>query len=516
VRRLLVAAALVCACTLRAPRNDSASCGANSQCHATPIALTSVAAEVQPGSDSSFGLHQSGNVNLGASVEQDFTLSPAFTASGQVIQLQTAGGALPVALATVIFTDHVRPIPDRVQQITTRTDANGTFSARLPVGQWDVLVQPPAPLPPYRLPLPFSTSSALPPLTLPSVSSLVTVQGSVTAPGAALAGATVAAVDATGNALSSSATVAADGGYSLVLPPGTTSYFLEVGASSLADGGTAAADGGVVGSDVATLPNYDKLPGVPDVVLSLPPVANLTGTVADSGGTPLGGVMVFARSTAAEPWTFARSTVTDSTGAFSLQVRAGNYVIEAVPAAGVSDPAISPIQTVDVPAAGTTVRLICPRSKLTHSLLILLPNGKPAGANYQITATRQTDALLVTRTATTIPTDPTGGSLITGDPGTYNVLVTAPAGTGLPRRYTQLVLDPADAPNDVGVIQLDSALTVVGTVHGIPAGGRDGPIQGATVSFFGLDPFGDSLLLGSASTDSNGHYSVVLPDVANP
>jgi hypothetical protein len=516
VKRALVALALVCACTLRAPRNNAASCGADSQCHPTPIALTSVAAQVQPASDSSFGLVQSGNVNLLASVEQDFTLFPAVLASGQIIQLQNAGGAAPVGQATVIFTDHLRAIPDQVQQITARSDVNGSFSARLPAGYlWDVLVQPPPPLPPYRLSQPFSTSTSVPLLTLPSLASLVTVQGTVTAPGADLAGASVAAVDATGNALSTSATLDADGGYSLVLPPGTSSYFLEVGAPGPADGGVAAADGGVAGADLATLPSYDKLPGVANVVLSLPPVASLTGTVIDSNGRSLAGVPVFARSTTDEPWTLARSTITDANGAFALQVRAGIYVVEAVPPAGPTDPAISPIQDVTVPVAGATIRLVCP-PKPIRTVLILLPNGKPAGPNFQITATRQTDPLLVTRVATALATNLNGESLITGDPGTYNVLVTAPTGTGLPRRYTQLILDPADAPTDVGVIQLDSALMVVGTVHGTPEGGRDGPILGATVSYFGLDLSGDSLLLGSASTDSLGHYSVILPDVANP
>jgi hypothetical protein len=517
VKRALLALALVCACTLRAPRNNAASCGADSTCHPTPIALTSVSAQVQPGSDSSFGLVQSGNVNLGASVEQDFTLSPTVLATGQVIQLQNAGGAAPVGQATVIFTDHLRAIPGQVQQITARSDVNGSFSARLPAGfLWDVLVQPPPPLPPYRLPLPFSTSTAVPLLTLPSPASLVTVQGTVTAPSADLSGASVAAVDATGDALSTSATVDADGGYSLVLPPGTNSYFLEVGAPGPpADGGVAAADGGVANAELATLPSYDKLPGVANVVLSLPPVANLNGTVVDSAGRTLAGVPVFARSTTDESWTLARSTVTDASGAFSLQVRAGIYVVEAVPPAGTTDPAISPMQDVTVPVAGATIRLVC-SPKLIRTLLILMPNGRPAGANFQITATRQTDPLLVSRVATALATSLNGESLITGDPGTYNVLVTAPAGTGLPRRYTQLVLDPADPPTDVGVIQLDAALTVVGTVHGTPEGGKDGPVSGAMVSFFGLELGGDSLLLGSTSTDSLGHYSVVLPDVAGP
>jgi hypothetical protein len=41
-------------------------------------------------------------------------------------------------------------------------------------------------------------------------------------------------------------------------------------------------------------------------------------------------------------------------------------------------------------------------------------------------------------------------------------------------------------------------------------------VVNATVSFFALDAANHGVLLGTAPTDLNGHYTVVLPDVAQP
>jgi len=65
-------------------------------------------------------------------------------------------------------------------------------------------------------------------------------------------------------------------------------------------------------------------------------------------------------------------------------------------------------------------------------------------------------------------------------------------------------------------IGISPPLAVVGTVRGAPPGAADLPVANATVSFYGLDSSGHSILLGSAPTDSQGRYETILPDVAQP
>lgn len=513
-RGVLLAAAL-CACSLRAPRNESgsASCTSENQCHTAPTALSAVSAEVRPGNDSSLGVVQAANIDLSAGAEQDFVLTPAILETGSVTRLQDDGSEVPAASATVIFTDHAPAIRDRVQQVRAQTDGQGAFSARLPSGLWDVVVQPQPPLPPFRLPQPLPASGTLPALKLPAPSSLVAVAASVTAGGADLSGATVAAVDVEGNPLSAPATVRADGGYSLLLPPGTSTYLLEVGAPSPADAGVSPGSG--VPQNLATLPSYDKLPGVPALVLPLPPVATLSGVVVSAAHTPLPGVPVFARSTSGDPWTLARSTVTDSNGAFSLQLREGTYVVEAAPSTASDQPATSPIETVALAAATPGITLSCPQ-KVRRKILVLMPNGRPVGVNFQIVATRLSDALLLTRSATTTSTGRDGSATITGDPGTYRVEVVPPAGTGFPVRITNLLLDPSEDTADIAVVQIQPAVVVTGEARTAVGRGTAG-VAGATVSFFTKDPqTGASVLLCSAATDPGGEYTCILPDGPNP
>lgn len=515
MKRALLLIAALCACSLRAPRNEAAngSCTSQNQCHAAPTALAAVSAEVRPGNDSSLGVVQAANIDLGASTEQDFVLKPALLETGTVTRLQDNGSEAPVASATVVFTDHAPAIRDRVQQVRAQTDGQGAFSARLPDGLWDVMVQPQPPLPPLRLSQPFSTAGTLPALKLPAPSSLVAVAATVTAGGADLSGATVAAVDAQGNPLSAPATVGADGGYSLLLPPGSATYLLEVGAPSPADAGVSPGSG--VPPNLATLPSYDKLPGVPALVLPLPPVATLSGVVVSAARTPLPGVPVFARSTPDDPWTLARSTVTDSNGAFSLQLREGTYVVEAAPSTASDQPATSAIQTVVLTAAGPSLTLVCPE-KVRRKVVVLMPNGRAAGANFQIVANRLSDALLLTRSATTTSTERDGSAIITGDPGTYRVEVVPPADSGFPVRITNFVLDPAEDNTDIAILQIQPAIVVTGEARTASGRGTTG-VAGATVNFFTKDPqTGASVLLCSAATAPGGQYTCILPDGANP
>jgi hypothetical protein len=542
MKRAAAVLILLCSCSLRAPRSDVSSCSSDQQCnaatansgsgnapvgtganvcflgecrgHSADLALVSV--EVRPTNDSPFAVTQVANLDLRQSVVQNLVLTRLFTTTGVVTQQQDLGDASAVPNASVTFISHAPAIADRKQQIATHANGAGVFAVNLPGGRWDLLIQPPLPLPPFRPAQVFTTGGALPPMVLPSVGSLVRVQGAVSAGGADLSGATLTAIDATGQSISAPAQVASDNTYSLFLPPATTTYFLEVGPPATPSGTAGPAV-------VETLPNYDQIPGATNVVLPLPDVATLSGTVVDSSGAALASVPVYARSTDDEPWTLARSAITDSNGAFSLVLRGGTYTVEAAPPASPGSPAISPVQKVVVPlqaaadggvAQGGGIRLVCP-SKLHRTGLVLTADGSPAGANYQVTATRLGDPLLTTRSATSTATATGGTFELTGDPGIYRLEITPPLSAGLPRRIVQVTLDP-NGPGTLPTVQIDAPLTVVGTVHGTPAGGSDRPVAGAMVNFFGLDSSGSSILLGSALTDQNGSYTCVLPDVANP
>jgi hypothetical protein len=299
----------------------------------------------------------------------------------------------------------------------------------------------------------------------------------------------------------------------LLLPPSTSLFFVEVGPPANPDGGTAP-------DTLATLPNYDHVPGTSSIVLPLPEVTTLSGTVFDAGGVALASVPVFARSTGDEPWTLARSATTDSNGNFSLVLRAGTYLVEAAPSLS-QTAGVSPVQTIQVPllqpgadggVSGSGLSIVCP-PKLHRTGLVQTPSGKP-GASYQVTATRLADPLLISRTQTAT-TDKNGAFELAADPGTYRLEITPPANTGLPLRVVQIVVD-AGGVDELATIVIDQPLSVVGAVHGTPAGGKDTPVAGATVSFFAFDASGASVLLGSALTDQNGSYTCILPDIANP
>jgi hypothetical protein len=525
-RAIAIAVALICACSLRAARNNAASCvsvdqcgGGNTcflgQCRGHSAALGLVSVEVQPGGSSPFTTLQVAGLNLQQSVVQNFTPTPFVTVSGSVQQQQDSGAATAVKGATVTFTSQAPIIADRVQQVSAQADSSGAFSLRLPQDRFDVAVRPPPPDPPYQAPQAFSTgtgSTALFSAVLPSESSLVKIQGSLSAGGESLAGASVTAVDGAGDLISSPVLVTSGNNFALSLPPGTSSYFLQVGPPASIDSGSGISPA----PGVLSLPNY-QLPGSTNVVVPLPQVATLSGTVVDSLGTPLANVQVLARSTSAQQFTLSRTVNTASNGTFSFVLRAGEYQVEAAPPATVGQPAVSPSQRITIAAsANNSVLLVCP-PQVFHKQRVVLQNGKFAGPGFQVTATRADDPLLSTRTAITSATDSNGLFQITGDPGTYRVEITPPPSVAVPRHIAQIDLPADDNETNLSpFITLDAPLTVLGTVHGTPAGGKDTPLSGATVSFFALDAAGSSVLLGSAVTDDNGNYTCILPDISNP
>ncbi len=530
-RLLLLAAISLCACALRDPRNTYAPCTSSKQCDSTYVCflgqcrggslnLAIVSAEVRPPNVSQLAQLQQAGIDLHLTVLQDFALKPPISVSGQVTQQQDVGAATPVAGASIVFTDRQPPIPDRVTRVMARSDVSGNYSARLPAGSWDVQVQPPDTQPPQHAPLSLPPSvgavgmTATLNLTLPKPSSLIRINGTLSSDAGPLSGARVSASDSSGAALSAPA-VSVDGGFSLLLPAGTRQYYLHVGPPTDLDGGLPAND---------PLPNYDDLApfstdgGSPAVVLTLTAPATLQGRVFDATDAGIAGAHVYARTDNAPLWSLQRATTADATGAYSLALREGPYVVEAAPSSAPDAPAVSSEQLVQVNAPSTAKNLQCPPKARAFGLVIK-PDGTAAGAGFQITATRLPDRLLTTRTAWV------GGGPIPGatdaaglyDSGSYRVEVVPPVETGLPRKLVQFVLSQAGGAETVlPTIQISPPLEVVGTVHGAAPGALDAPVPGTTVDFFATDASGLTVFLGSGLTDSNGRYRAILPDVARP
>ena len=519
---------LLCACSLRAPRVDSAPCSSSGQCDRQNVcylgecrgrssALSTVVAEVRPPNDSQLGPAQRANIDLHSSVVANFTLQPLLRVTGVVEQEQDASSALsPVPGASVIFTDHAPAIPDRVGQVTAPTGPNGEFKVQLPSSTWDVLVQPPAPLPPLQLAGEVQSAAQGVELRLPRVGALARVTGTLSAGGAPLDGAQVVAVDDRGQPISVPSS-SADGGFALLLPPGPPPFRLEVG-----PGAAGAADAGVPAGSQDPLPSYEPLgqpSGAPftssgplTVALeALPPVAVVRGRVVDLAGAGIGAARVSAASLAGPGWTLARSTVASPDGTFVLTLRAGPYLIEAAPDASPSAPGVSGERSLTVTATTPFLVITCPR-KSTATGVVVQPDGRPAGAGYEITATRLPDRLLTGRTATATPTDGTGAFRLVGDAGRYRLEVAPPASTHLPRKIIQIELGASDVT--LPPLQLSPPLQILGTVHGAIPGGKDLPVAGATVDFFAVDASGArTIFLGSGLTNAQGNYSAVVPDV---
>jgi hypothetical protein len=205
--------------------------------------------------------------------------------------------------------------------------------------------------------------------------------------------------------------------------------------------------------------------------------------------------------------------VADGNGAYSVALRQGTYLVQAVPPSDPASPALSSVQVVAVPAP--ELDLICPY-KVKRSGLVTGPDGRPVGANFQITASRLSDGLVTARSAGPVSTDLSGGYQITADAGRWRFQVNPPAGSPLPLKIVQVDLDGSVADAMLPAIQISPPLEVVGTVKGAASSVLDIPVADAIVSFFSLDSTGSSLLLGSARTDAQGRYTAILPDVSQP
>jgi len=526
MRRALPLLLALAACSLREPRVSAASCTSNGQCGRHDICflgecrppaanLSIVQMEVRPPAGSQFGV-KGQQIDLSKGVLNDVTLAVALGADGSVTQEQDDGGTAPVAGAVLTWTENVPVIPDRVEQVTAVTDSDGGYGgARISQGSWNVLVQPPAqppvPLPPLRTG-PFDTAAPVLDFVLPKTSALKRLDGILLGPDGGLAGASVTAVDAQGTAISAPAVSVADGGYTLYLPPSAPlSATLQIGPQPNADAGVAAAA-------LDPFPTYPPVSYQASIVIDLPATASLNGTVVDSQGAPVPAARVYVRNVnnVNQPWTLARSVITNDAGVYAVTLRAGDYVVQAAPSTDANSPALSAQQSIKLPALGP-VNLTCP-PKVVRLGQVLTADGRFVGANFQILATRVPDGLVTTRAAPPTATDSNGIFSLVGDPGRWRITVVPPAGVSLPRNIVQVDLVATDpGPSALPAIRISPPLEVVGTVMGSAPPAQAVLVAGAMVSFFSLDASGlHSLFLGNALTDANGRYAAILPDVAQP
>jgi hypothetical protein len=521
VNRALPLLAMLAGCALREPRVSSKSCASSQQCSRSDVCflgecrapaanLSVVGVELRPPTGSQFAVRRQ-QIDVRQSVLNDFVLTVPLAADGGVRQQQSGGASAPVAGAVVTFTDLAPSIRDRVEQVTAVTDATGKYSARVPQGTWDVVVQIPVQIPPPFPPVhldPLVTSSPVVDFLLPEAAQFPRLDGGlITDGGTPVAGAAVTALDSQGRAISSASVSDADGGYTVVLPPATSQPLLQIGPPADLDGGVAA-------FALDPFPTYPPVPHSSVIDLSLPAIASLTGKVIDPGGIPVPSARVYVRSTGT-PWTLARSVAVDSNGVYDFILRAGNYQIQAAPSSDANTPALSAPQTISLPQI-STFDITCP-VKVRRLGQIYGPDGRPVGANFQIVAARLNDGLITGRRASTVATDANGVYRVSADGGRWRFEVVPPVDSPLPRKIFQVDLDGADpAESELPAVQISRPLEAVGTVRGSSAGAQPVLVADALINFFSLDSTGTSVFLASARTDAQGRYKAVLPDVAQP
>jgi len=517
---LLLAAAAGVACNIRDPRlsgaalpcSSSAQCSTDSvcflgECRGTSSQLSLVMAEVRAPGDQQLGVVQRVGIDLRQSTLVDFQLQPLLHASGTVVQSVDGqpGATTPVPDAGVVLTDSTPAIADRAASVVAQTDASGAFSLTFASSTSTLLVVPPAPAPPTRPP------PTAPPLisplniVLPAPGQLAHVSGTLVSGPSRLAGVRVTAIDASGQPLSVATTTDSSGAFSLQLPPGPPSYFLQIGPDEAAP-----ATDPAIPSFPLQGPFTDTAPAIGDLG-ALPAPATLAGTVLDVRQHPVAAAQVLALSLDPTGWTISRQAVTDGSGAFSMIVRAGQYAVQAVPDIDPALPGVSEPIVVTLPAPGLAI--LCP-DKSQGTGAVIRPDGQRVGAGHQITAMRLPNRLVAARMLRATSTDAAGSFTIVGDRGHYRLEVLPPPATGLPRKIVSVELGAAGLVTQLPLLQLSPALAVVGTV-GRTAGQT--PVVGATVDFFALDASGTrSVLIGSALSDALGRYQAVLPDAPTP
>ncbi|GAA4702051.1 carboxypeptidase-like regulatory domain-containing protein [Nocardioides conyzicola] len=221
-----------------------------------------------------------------------------------------------------------------------------------------------------------------------------------------LSGVTVDALAAPGySTVAATATTNAEGGYTLVLPNTAGTYHLRYSKANY----TTAFLGGGTGANVTVNASGDiSVDGEPaednvleDMALAATAKHPVPGTVQASGGANLSGITVNAYFNGDEDGD-VQATATTTNGAYTLQLPAGEYVVQAVDNDTVVDP-----QTYD--AAWLT-----PDASPTHSVVRVAADG-----TFKVDDTTKTSLPTITMTPSSVNTPhPVSGTVedANGDP----------------------------------------------------------------------------------------------------
>ncbi|MFY9825619.1 MAG: carboxypeptidase-like regulatory domain-containing protein [Thermoanaerobaculia bacterium] len=299
----------------------------------------------------------------------------------------------------------------------------------------------------------------------------------------------------------------ADGRYSLAVPWGRSEP------STYAIQAAAAGSGKLLSQEV-------RVPGTAQAEVAGPnfavvPDAWLAGTVTDASGVPVPGAEVFVRpaySGTSEPWRSSwrgdrESVLSDDGGRFRLQVRPKEtgrrpalmaslgYHLLAVRQGFV--PATLAVEGLEPGAGRPALRLVLRRGRTAAGRIVDPESGPVAGAEAILVPARESpgrpffpeDRDLSLPAA--VRSDAEGRFALPGvRPGTFDLQVRAP---GLaPAARFGIAIPDGEGTTDLGVVRLDSGLTVEGQV--VDPEGR--PVEGATVGlwdpiYFTMEPEGD-------------------------
>ncbi len=366
---------------------------------------------------------------------------------------------------------------ERVYTIRDLTDATGTYSTVVAAGTYDLRYGPPTGTP--YLPLVVPSVSIPGNITLPTVvlQTGFSIGGTVTnTAGSPIINVNINAIDvATGAGITLSHDRSdVNGLYTVEVPAGNYFVQWEPPPCTLL---VSEQSGAVSVSADVTMPTQ-----------ALPAGVLVEGKVTDSNGSPVVDVNTdYFNSSGVEALT--ADDHTDATGAFSTVIMAGTYSITYSPPRGLRLAGVE-LTGVSMTASPTVVPTVKLPTGFFVSGRVVTAGGTPVD-NVQID-------FFLTGTSTQVYvshhfTDPTGAFSIVSVAGTYDILFTPPAATGLSPFWRRGVVVSADMTlSDTVLPAAPPSVTSVTPNAGTDAGGQTVTVSGtgfqvgATLSFGGV------------------------------
>ncbi|HEY8847187.1 MAG TPA: cell wall-binding repeat-containing protein, partial [Candidatus Limnocylindrales bacterium] len=325
--------------------------------------------------------------------------------------------------------------------------------------------------------------------------------------GAALAGITVQPGTITSSAFTavgSPATTAGDGSYTVTV--GTGRFAIRFSqASQVHAAGFYSSGGFVVDAASATTILATGAP-VTGVNVRLPLSHAITGTVTNSGSTPVSGVNVIALTSAGNQTV---SAITNLAGVYTLHVASGSYVLRFSPPAPYPSGYYTPTGlTTDLSAA---TRIAVAGADVTGKD-IQLPTAKTISGTVTNASSAPVAGITVSAGLSTATTTAGGTYSLSVPPGSYRVTFQDPTNAlpsgyystgGLTTSFAGATLVDVSTANALGIdVQLPAGAFVSGPVTG--AGGA--ALSGINVW---LIPVGAIDPLTVVSTSGSGTYSIL-------